>query len=207
MTIKQDIFWRIAVAFFFLLLMAVAIVWKIFAIQFIQGKEWRSMADSLTIKSQPVAAERGNIYSADGHLLATSLPYFDIRMDMHADGLTDDIFHEHMDSLSQQLASLFKDKSASSYKSDLTHARVRGERFHLVHADVAYPDYLKLKTFSLFNLGQNRGGLIVIQQDKRFYPYHSLAIRTLGYIRDTSVKPIGLEGTFDNSLTGIPGNN
>lgn len=205
MTIKQDIFWRIAVAFFFLVVMSVAIVWKIFSIQFIQGKEWRSMADSLTIKSQPVAAERGNIYSADGHLLATSLPYFDVRMDMHADGLTDDIFRGHIDSLAQQLTSLFKDKSESSYKSDLTHARARGERFHLVHADVAYPDYLRVKTFSLFNLGQNRGGLIAIQQDKRFYPYHSLGVRTLGYIRDTSVKPIGLEGTFDNSLTGIPG--
>jgi cell division protein FtsI (penicillin-binding protein 3) len=205
MTIKQDIFWRIAVSFFFLVVIGIAIVWKIFTIQFVQGKQWRSMADSLTIKSLPVPAERGNIYSADGHLLATSLPYFDVRMDMHADGLTDEIFNAHIDSLSQQLSALFKDNSASFYKSDLARARARGERFHLVHADVTYPDYLKLKTFSLFNLGQNRGGLIAIQEDKRFYPYHSLAVRTLGYIRDTSVKPIGLEGTFDNSLTGIPG--
>ena len=36
---------------------------------------------------KPLDAERGTIYSEDGQMLSTSIPTFDIYMDMEADGL------------------------------------------------------------------------------------------------------------------------
>src|SRR5581483_6397638 len=113
MGIKRDIFWRIGIAFLFILLLSVAIVWKIFQIQHTQGAYWRSLADSLTTKYVTIQADRGNIYSADNRLLATSLPSFEIRMDLGAQALREDngvVFYDHINELSQALAGLFKDK-------------------------------------------------------------------------------------------------
>src|SRR6185436_18981336 len=100
MSNKKEIFWRIGLAYLCLILFAVAILWKVFYIQNVQGSYYRSLADSITTKYVSVPAERGNIYSWDGRLLATSLPRFEVRMDLRADGLTKDFFRENIDSLS-----------------------------------------------------------------------------------------------------------
>ena len=89
MGVKKDIFWRIGLAYLCLMVTGIAIAWKVFYIQNVEGERYRAMADSVTMKYVPVAAERGNICAADGRLLATSLPGFEIRMDMKADGLPD----------------------------------------------------------------------------------------------------------------------
>src|SRR6188768_3106819 len=126
MNVKKDIFWRIGLAYLLLLVLAIAIVWKVFYIQNVEGTRYRAMADSVTTRYVPVAAERGNIYSADGRLLATSLPVFEARMDMRADGLSKDIFQENIDSLAISLAQLFQDKSYIDYKKQFLAARKRG---------------------------------------------------------------------------------
>ena len=97
MGIKRDIFWRIGIAFLFIVVLSLAIVWKIFQIQHVQGAYWRGLADSLTTKYVTIEADRGNIYSADDRLLATSLPSFEIHMDMKAQGYADDVvFYDHV---------------------------------------------------------------------------------------------------------------
>ena len=205
MGVKKDIFWRIGLAYMTLILLGIAIVWKVFYIQNVQGDHYRAMEDSITTKYIPVPAERGNIYSYDGRLLATSLPSFEIRMDLKADGLTNEIFRSNIDSLSLSLAQLFLDKSYLDYKKQFTAARKRADRYFLVKKNVTYPQLVELKQFPIFRLGQFKGGLIVIQQNKRDYPYKELANRTIGYMRDASVKPVGLEGSFNSDLTGVAG--
>jgi cell division protein FtsI (penicillin-binding protein 3) len=56
-------------------------------IQRVQGNYWRSMSDSMHQKFVELDAERGTIYSEDGEMLSTSVPYFDIYIDFGADGL------------------------------------------------------------------------------------------------------------------------
>lgn len=205
MSVKKDIFWRIGLAYLCMMLLGIAIAWKVFYIQNVEGTHYRAMADSITTKYVPVPAERGNIYSADGRLLATSLPSFEVRMDMKADGLTNDVFHQNIDSLSLSMTSLFHDKSYLDYKKQFTAARKRGDRYFLVRKNVTYPQLLELKTFPIFRYGQFKGGLIVIQQNKRDYPYKELANRTIGYMRDATVQPVGLEGSYNKQLTGLDG--
>lgn len=205
MNIKKDIFWRIGLAYLFMMLLGIAIAWKVFYIQNVEGQRYRSMADSITTKYMPVLAERGNIYSFDGRLLATSLPNFEIRMDMKADGLTNEVFHKGIDSLALLMSRLFGDRSFTDYKKQFSAARKRGDRYFLVKKNVTYPQLLELKTFPVFRFGQYKGGLIVLQENKRAYPYKELANRTIGYMRDATVQPVGLEGSFNDQLTGIPG--
>lgn len=74
MSIKKDIIWRIGLAYLFMMLLGIAIAWKVFYIQTVEGQRYRSMADSISTRYMPVLAERGNIYSEDGRMLATSCP-------------------------------------------------------------------------------------------------------------------------------------
>ena len=205
MGIKRDIFWRIAIAYFMVVVFGVAILFKVFKTQQIEGNYWRNLSDSLTTKVMPIDADRGNIYSADGRLLATSLPVFEIRMDLKADGITEERWNKNIDSLSLALANLFGDKTKNDYKRDLTNARKNGNRYYLIQKEISYPNYLLLKKFPLFNLGQNGGGLIAIQNSKRQYPFQNLAVRTIGYTRANNIQPVGLEGNFNAQLSGQTG--
>lgn len=202
---KRDIFWRITIAYICVMLFGVAILWRVFQLQNVEGNYWRAMSDSLTTKYFTVEAERGNIYSADGRLMATSLPVFEVRMDLRAEGLTDERFYKNVKALGASLAQLFGDKSAIEYTNGLINARKNRSRYHLIRNNVSYTQMLKLKKFPLFELGQHKGGVIIIQKNKRLYPYNVLAKRTIGYVRENDVQPVGLEGQFNEHLTGDPG--
>ena len=60
---------------------ALAVVFKLFSIQFLNGDKYRDLAEKRTVKNVEIPANRGNVYSADGSLLATSIPKYDIRID------------------------------------------------------------------------------------------------------------------------------
>lgn len=204
MKIKTDILLRVYVAYAVLFLFAFAIVFRIWQLQFVQGKKWARMADSLTTKFVNVEAVRGSIYSEDGSLIATSMPEYEIRMDVNADPITDEIFGDKVDSLSYRLSNLFKDKTTTEYTRALKKARSEGQRYFLVQRKVDYNQLKELKTFPIFNMGRYKGGLIVLQKNKRILPFKLLASRTIGYyVQD--VKPVGLEGAYNEYISGKTG--
>lgn len=204
MKIKTDILLRVYVAYAVLFLFAFAIVFRIWQLQFVQGKKWARMADSLTTKFVNVEAVRGSIYSEDGSLIATSMPEYEIRMDVNADPITDEIFGDKVDSLSYRLSNLFRDKTTAEYTRALKKARSEGQRYFLVQRKVDYNQLKELKTFPIFNMGRYKGGLIVLQKNKRILPFKLLASRTIGYyVQD--VKPVGLEGAYNEYISGKTG--
>lgn len=202
---KSVILLRITMVYLFMILFGIAILYRIFHLQQVEGSYWRSMSDSLITRFLTVEADRGNIYTEDGKLLATSLPVFEVRMDMMAQGLTDQIFKENCKQLADELSRLFGNKTAYEYYMELTQARKNKERYHLIRNNVSFVDLQQLKQFPIFKLGRNTGGLIVSQFNKRIYPYNILAKRTIGYVRDNNIQPVGLEAYKNDLLTGIPG--
>lgn len=202
--IKKSILTRVYVVYAFMCLFALAIIGRVFQLQFVEGDYWRGKADSLTLAYRTIEPSRGNIFSADGSLLATSVPYYDLRMDMKADGISKELFNEKLDSLSLCLSVLFKDKSKDEYKRMLRDARRDGERYFLLKRNVSYADLKKVKTFPIFNKGRYKGGLIVEQKNLRQKPFRELASRTIGYKID-NVTPVGIEGAFNESLRGESG--
>ncbi|MCS6992053.1 MAG: transpeptidase family protein [Chitinophagales bacterium] len=197
--------WRAALIYVLLALGAIAIGGRLIYLQQVEGPEYLALLDSVITRYVTVPAQRGNIYSADGRLLATTVPVFEIRMDLKADGLTSAVFQSGVDSLSRLLAQLFQDRSAAAYRKLLIQARQRGERYLLIKKNVTYSQLQQLRTFPIFRLGQYKGGLIVVTQHKRMYPYRRLAQRTIGYVRDASVQPVGLEAQYHEFLKGQPG--
>jgi len=166
------------------------------SIQFIQGEEYRALGEERTIKDVVIPANRGNVYSADGSLLATSIPKYDIRFDAKAPSSKN--FEKHLKSLSNALAK-YTGKKASYFEKELRKARKNNNRYFLLARNIGYTDYLKFRAFPLLKLGAFKGGLIVEQRTKREHPLGGIAQRTIGYERTDdkgNVTRAGIDGAF-----------
>lgn len=200
---KKDILSRTYLVYMFLCLFALAILYKICVIQFMEGDEWKRKAEAFNTRVFEIEAVRGNIFDVNGNLLATSLPYYEVAVDINAPSIDKKLFNEKVDSLSDMLADLFKDKTGKEYKKILKKARNSGDRYVVLKRNVSYKNLQILKTFPIFKKGK-RGGLVTLQTNKRELPFKMLAARTIGMSRP-GVRPVGLEGAFDSTLMGISG--
>ena len=140
---------------FVMFLMAVAITIKLTNIQWVEGDYYRKLAKERTVKNFVIPSNKGNIYSADGSLLATSIPNYTIRFDAVAPKSKD--FNKNIRALSDSLAVLLG-KPSGNFEQGLRQARATRNR------------YIKIKSFPLFNLGANKGGIITEQKTVREHP-------------------------------------
>jgi cell division protein FtsI (penicillin-binding protein 3) len=201
---RNDIEWRLYLLFGVVLLVSFGIVAKVFFIQFFAPEDWKQRADNQATELREIKAVRGNIFATDGSLLATSVPVYEIRMDLKADALTDKIFHEHLDSLSYLFSNLFKDRTQAEYAALMVGARKMGRRFQLIKSRVDYNDLQVVKQFPLVKKGRYKSGVIFLKSEVRKRPFGILAARTIGYERE-DVQPVGLEGAYTSLLGGISG--
>jgi cell division protein FtsI (penicillin-binding protein 3) len=190
-----------------MVLFAVIILVRVFILQNVDGPYWRGMADSLHTSYVSLGAERGTIYSEEGRMLSTSIPYFDLRIDFAADGLRDKngkVFKDNVDSLSIRLSQMFGDRTASEYKQLLREGYKSKDRYFLLKRDVPFNQYREVRRFPMFRLGANKGGLIAETKNKRINPFKLLANRTIGLARENA-QNVGLERTYDGYLKGVTG--
>lgn len=207
MEVKRDILWRVYLSFLGVLFLGLTILGRAFYIQNVEGHYWRSKSDSLHTKIINLDAERGTIYSEDGSMLSTSVPYFNIYIDFGAEGLHDKNgkrFKENVDSLSLCLAGLFKDASTADYKKMLQTGYRQKDRYFLLKKNISFEEYKQLREFPLVRLGRNKSGFIADVQSKRLNPFGLLANRTIGLARENA-QNVGLERTYDSLLKGESG--
>jgi cell division protein FtsI (penicillin-binding protein 3) len=205
--VKRDILWRVYLSFLGIMLLSFIVLGRAVYIQRFQGDYWRSMSDSLHQKFVKTEAERGTIYSEDGEMLSTSIPYFDIYMDFGADGLREKNgkrFKENIDSFAIALSRFFKDKSTSEYKKELKKAYSEKDRYYPLKKALTFEQYKEFRNFPLVKLGRNKSGVIPEVQRKRLNPFGLLAKRTIGLARDNA-QNVGLERTYDSLLKGTTG--
>ncbi|RKR85462.1 cell division protein FtsI (penicillin-binding protein 3) [Mucilaginibacter gracilis] len=206
MSIRTNILLRVYLAFGLIMVFALAVAVQLCRVQFVQGKKWCAMADSLSTRYVKVEAARGNIFSSDGSLLATSIPEYELHMDLLAGGIADDdTFLEKIDSLALKMSQFFGDKSASEYSRLFKDARKDSSRYELIRRNVTYQQLKQVRKFPIFNMGKYKGGLIVVQKNKRILPFKSLAARTIGYTNENVSNVVGLEGAYANYINGESG--
>lgn len=206
MSLKKDILWRVAIVYIAFLLMGLAIIGRIVYLQVFEKGKYDARSNEFALQTMVIPADRGSIYAADGRLLASSVPYYEIRFDAKCSNLTDRIFNRNIDSLSICLSRLFRDKPAQAWKRDLTLARRNGNRYYLVKKGVNYTQLKELKNFPIFRLGRYSGGLIYMQETKRVRPLQNLAGRLIGYTtQDPSGNVVGIEGAYNEHLSGTEG--
>jgi cell division protein FtsI (penicillin-binding protein 3) len=197
--------YRIYLVAFAIFLMAIAIAVKLTNIQWVEGVYYRKLAKERTVKNFVIPANKGNIYSADGSLLATSIPNYEIRFD--AVTPKSDTFQKYVKSLSDSL-SVVLDKSSDFFENELRKARANKNRYYLIARNLSYTEYVKIKSFPLFNLGANKGGIIIEQETVRENPIGKIAERTIGYERvnpDGTPDGKGIEWAYRKYLNGKDG--
>ena len=104
MAIKNDniISYRLAFVVVCVVAFSFAIAIKLFNIQWVGGDYYRDLAKQRTVKNFEIPANKGNIYSSEGSLLATSIPEYTIRFD--AVTPSEENFEKYYVALSDSLA-------------------------------------------------------------------------------------------------------
>ncbi|NRT13837.1 cell division protein FtsI (penicillin-binding protein 3) [Flavobacterium sp. 28A] len=197
--------YRIYLVAFAIFLMAIGIAVKLTNIQWVDGDYYRKLAKERTVRNFVIPANKGNIYSADGSLLATSIPNYEIRFDALAPKA--ETFEKNVGALADSLATVLT-KPSSYYQNELRKARANNNRYYLISRNLSYTDYIKIKNFPLFKLGAYKGGIIVEQKTVREHPIGKIAERTIGYERKFSNGTSdgkGIEWAYRKYLNGKDG--
>lgn len=204
MDIKNEVLYRVYALLIVVIAIAGVLFGRTLVIGVLNGEKWKAKGEEVFLKYKEIEAERGNIIAADGSVLATSIPYYDLYFDPMAASNED--FNEHLDTLAYCLAT-FVDQSytVGGYRQQLLEWRAdTSNRYRPIAKKISYSVKQQIEQFPLFNLGQFRGGLIDERASDRRLPFGLLAQRTVGYIRE-GANPVGLEGYFNDVLEGDPG--
>jgi cell division protein FtsI (penicillin-binding protein 3) len=204
--VKKSIVTRVRLAFLGVAVFSGAIFWKATKIQFQEGNKWRALEQERRISYHPVPATRGNIYSDNESIMATSLPFYRVAWDP---GVVDDAaFKAGVDSLAWHLSHFFGDRSVQEYRRRLVNAHSAKEPalryIRLNSRQINFQEKKMLAKWPIFRAKRNRGGAIFEKVDKRFRPFGGLAQRTIGFVNEDQ-HGAGLEYTFQQALAGKPG--
>ena len=197
----KKISYRMYFVAFLFFMMAVLVLIKLNNIQWVEGKYYRKLGNKRTVKNFPIPANKGNVYSADGSLLATSIPEYAVYFDAVVP--SDEHFRDNLKDLSDSLSVMFG-KPAGFYQAKLQKARANKSRYVFIAKKLSYTEQVRLKSFPLFNKGANKGGIIIEQKTVREHPIGLVAKRTIGYERSNEDGK-GLEYAFRNYLNGKNG--
>lgn len=203
MNIKRSILFRVRIAFLLTSAIGMAIFYKIMQVQFVDGDKWRQMSEDIHLQYRPVKATRGNIYSGDGSLLATSLPFYRVVIDPSI--ARDARYRIGIDSLATLLSGFYKDKSATQYKRIISDARNSGKEYLIINRkQIGYQEKLAMMKWPIIRDGRYGGGVIFEKVDQRYRPFRSLAGRTVGFLNEDDYG-VGLEYSFNEFLQGRNG--
>ena len=203
MNVKRSILLRVRVAFLAATLFAVAIIVRIGKIQMVEGKKWTAMAEEIDLEYRHVKATRGSIYSDNGSLMATSLPFYRVAFDPVV--VEEDVLQQGLDSLAYLLSGYFKDRNSTDYKRKIQKARTANRRYLVLNNKrVNYHDKKEMQTWPVFRNGRIKGGVIFEKVDLRFKPFSHLGTRTIGFVNENN-NGAGLEYSFNEALAGTDG--
>ena len=207
-----------------------AITVAMFNIQVVHGEEWRALGERREAGLRSDPARRGNIYSSDGKILATTVTECDLYLDlynaieldergntkhdkqgrpMETGPVVDSNFNLYLDTLCAMLADAMPGRDASYYRERIAVERCKEcpRRCFLVQRDVPYSVWLQITRLPGWSRGVVRqvDGESVVHQG-RAHIDGNMAGNTIGFRnRKESGSYTGLEGYYDSILRGQDG--
>lgn len=185
---------------------------------FVQHDYWMAVSTKFESRFKPLAATRGNILSADGQVLATSLPEYRIYLDpmswepdsarrVKDQIVRDSILTTKMDSMLTGMKRIIPDLDIEKTRAAILKGRAQQKHnISLYPKRVTYIQLTELKKVPLLNLPIGKSGFTTEEFRRRKNPYGRLAIRTIGNLRSENDEALnGLELAFDSVLSGKPG--
>jgi len=185
----------------FLALFALAVLVKLYVVSIRDGAELREAARDRVVQQRTVQASRGNIYSSDGQLLATSMPVYELRWD--ASLVNQEHFDKSINKTAIGLQLLLPERSAWEWLTYLKEQQSEQKRYALIAKNLSFSMYRRVRDLPLFDGGPFEYGLIAEERYTRLMPLGMMAERTIGYWRPDA--KAGLEATFNKVLGGQNG--
>jgi cell division protein FtsI (penicillin-binding protein 3) len=204
--IRKEIRNRYTILVVLFVIPVLVILYNVAKIQFVEGKSWNKEAFKDRQENRDVPANRGNILSYDGQLMASTVPSYTLLMDFKT--VDEDTLMKYLLPLSSHLAEKLKDKSSFQYQQHLLKGlHKQSSAWPVSHVKINYLDLKEIYKFPLFSKGQYKSGLYVRKYLQRKKPFGSLASRTIGDIYGDFAKggKNGLELKYDTLLKGISG--
>ena len=211
MEIRKDITFRFGIVYFAIALFGLVVVGRILIIQNVDTEKWKLIAKDLKNNTTEIWAKRGNICADDGSILSTSVPYYELRLDLQAPKIRE-IFEKDAEMLAQEMSSFFG-YSKSDFTKRLKAAYEKKNRWFLISPKQIdhnkFQDFKQLKSMTRTYFGS---GLIVVTENKRILPHGDLASRTIGVLNKGAYGGVhgnigytGVEGMCENYLAGVNG--
>ena len=202
---NNNFLWRLYLVSTVMLMFGLGIGYKLFHLQFIDGDKYRKIAEEKTLKSFVVNSSRGNIFSEDGSLLATSTTKFDVFFDSKT--VPNHIFNSEIQSLSIELSKILGDDDLK-WLNNFREAKNNNNRYLPIIKNIDLDKVNEFKKLPIFKYGSIKGGLIIEKKIKREYPLGKVAERTIGYEKinkDGDYWGVGLEHAYGSFLRGKNG--
>ncbi len=216
---------------FYLLLTLVggiAIVASMINIQWVHGDEWRARGLKREAGLRTDPARRGNIYSSDGKILATTVTECDFYLDLldtvvmdkgqpkmtskgvpEESGIPDSCFTKYLDTVCQMLAEVSSSHDKRYYRDRISteRAKKKPRRCFLVERKIPYSTWQAIGRLPGWRVGvvKQVDGRSVVRQT-RAHIYGNMAGNTIGF--DNALNQgtyTGLEGAYDSILRGQDG--
>ncbi len=200
---------RYSVIAIVMVLCSISILGKAVYTMTVKRNYWMEVSEKQKKDSVPIIPTRGNILSADGELMASSLPEFKIYMDFDAlkKAGNDTAFMDSINFIANGLNELFPEKPALSFKKELMEAMEANRRhFPIYGKRIDYNTFKEVQKLPIFHLSIYKSGFHWEEFNARRRPFGSLAKRTVGDLygaKDTA--RCGLELYYDKILRGTDG--
>lgn len=198
-------------------------------IQWVDGEMWRQKARAREKEYRTEPARRGNIYSSDGKILATTVPVCDLYLDLgkwlkkDKDGkfVTDSVGHTIVESLIADsnytkyigevcriLHEAEPSKSESWFYERINNERLQEKphRCYLIQRGIPYSYWMQICKLPGWNklVVKKVDGESVVREIRR-HTYGNLAENTIGFRNGLKKTYTGLEGKYDSILRGQDG--
>lgn len=189
---------------FFAVLMA-----RVFWIQVVEAEFWQAHAEKVWSKKKAIPATRGKITDRNGEILAVDAPAYTVAINpqlIHDLGIQEDIvkgLHEILGKKEDEIRELLNAKN-----EDGKYYRQREVRREGWKVDQEVKEQIEKLRDDLENQHDLEDvGIILIKEQKRYYPNKSLAAHILGYVsrEGEAVQGTGIESYYDEVLKGQDG--
>jgi len=175
-----------------LLLLPFAILLQIFRVNMIEGDGLRELWSSQAIEEISIPAQRGNIYDANGSLLATNSAVYKIAVDPYAPTTTRDDLNRVGEILSEHTG-----RSAAYYRNKIRNA-ASGSRYIVLERSISVQAYDNIRALDI-------RGVILEEEYRRNYNFGTLSAHVLGYVNHNMDGMSGLEAQYNRLLKGSNG--
>ncbi len=145
-------------------------------------------------------AARGNLYAADGTILATTVMRYDVFLDFKT--IKDTVYSNNIGALTDSLSKMFG-KSRSHYRQILDQQKAKKNQYYRLVKGLDFDQYDRIRKFPIFKKGKHKGGFIVERRHKRELATLEIGSGTIGM--DEGEYKSGLEAAFSKYLSGTDG--